>query len=67
MNIVVNNENYDLPENAALDRVIEELQISETNGIALALNETIIPHSEWNKTTLTDGDKIIIIGAVAGG
>ena len=67
MNIVVNNTAYSFAENASLDTVIEELQVSETKGVALALNETIIPRSEWEKTVLSDGDKIIIIGAVAGG
>lgn len=67
MNIVVNNETYDFAGNASLENVVEHLGIDETKGIALALNETIIPKSEWQQTQIAEGDKIIIIGAVAGG
>jgi large subunit ribosomal protein L7/L12 len=48
-------------------RDLTSLELKELNGIALVLNEEIIPRSEWQKTILFDEDKIIIIGAVAGG
>jgi sulfur carrier protein len=67
MNITVNNEVYELAEGSSLEAVIGQLQIPETKGIALALNEEIIPKSEWQKVNISEGDKIIIIGAVAGG
>jgi sulfur carrier protein len=67
MQITINKQNYQFEENTSLERAIETLELNETNGIALALNEEIIPRSEWNKTILFDEDKIIIIGAVAGG
>jgi sulfur carrier protein len=67
MQIAINNESYTFDENTSLENAIETLELKETNGIALALNEEIIPRSEWQKTILYDEDKIIIIGAVAGG
>ena len=67
MNVTVNNALYDFEENAGLEQILEQLRIEETKGVALALNEEIIPKSEWPNTKITEGDKIIIIGAVAGG
>ena len=67
MQITINNESYTFDENTSLENAIETLELKETNGIALALNEEIIQRSEWNKTILFDEDKIIIIVAVAGG
>ena len=67
MQITINKQNYQFEENISLEKAIETLELKETNGIALALNEEIIPRSEWQKTILFDDDKIIIIGAVAGG
>ena len=67
MQIIINNHAYTFDEETTLDNAVDSLQLEEKNGIALALNEEIIPRSEWNKTILFDEDKIIIIGAVAGG
>ena len=67
MQITIDNESYTFDENTSLENAIDILQLEDKTGIALALNEEIIPRSEWNKTILFDEDKIIIIGAVAGG
>jgi sulfur carrier protein len=67
MKLIINNIIHEFDENTSLEKAIETLELKETNGIALALNEEIIPRSEWQKTILFDKDKIIIIGAVAGG
>ena len=67
MQISINKLTYHFDENTSLESAIETLELKETNGIALALNEEIIPRREWQKTILFDEDKIIIIGAVAGG
>ena len=67
MQITINNQSYQFNEIFSLQSAIAELQIEDTTGIAVALNEQIIPKSEWDKTNLYHEDKIIIIGAVAGG
>jgi sulfur carrier protein len=67
MQISINKQNYQFDENTSLENAITSLELKELNGIALVLNEEIIPRSEWQKTILFDEDKIIIIGAVAGG
>jgi sulfur carrier protein len=67
MLITINNTEFSLEENSTLQDALQELPLSGTKGIALALNEEIIPKSEWQKVIVSAGDKIIIIGAVAGG
>ncbi len=67
MRITINNQIYQFDENTTLDNAIHSLQMEEKKGIALALNEEIIPRSQWKETVLTNEDKIIVIGAVAGG
>ena len=37
------------------------------NGIAVAINNTVIPKSNWNSHLLTDSDTILIISATQGG
>ena len=67
MQITINKQPYQFEENTSLENAIEILKLMETNGIALALNEEIVPRNEWKETVLYNEDKIIIIGAVAGG
>ena len=38
-----------------------------TTGIAVAVNQRMIPRTEWDSYTLNEGDNIIIIKAVCGG
>ncbi|MBK9794314.1 MAG: sulfur carrier protein ThiS [Sphingobacteriales bacterium] len=67
MQITINNQSYTFDEYVSLEHAVESLSLEDTTGIALALNEEIIPRSQWSETILTNEDKIIIIGAVAGG
>ena len=36
-------------------------------GIAIAVNNRMVPRSEWDSHTLHEGDSILIIKAVCGG
>jgi len=67
MIITINNNSYEFESEISLEDAIHRLQLEETKGIALALNEAIIPRSQWKETILYNEDKIIVIGAVAGG
>lgn len=40
---------------------------AQPTGVAIALNDEIIPRCEWAGTPLRSGDRIEIVGAVAGG
>ncbi len=46
---------------------MQSLNMPNTNGIALAVNEKVIPKTEWNNFQLNDNDKILIIKATQGG
>ena len=39
----------------------------EQPGIAVAINMSVVPRSEWSQTTVADGDHIDIVGAKQGG
>lgn len=67
MNITINNQPYSYDEQTSLEHAINQLNLEDTKGIAVAINETIVPKNKWNETIIQHDDKIIIIGAVAGG
>lgn len=67
MNIYLNSRPYSLVKEMALIPFLEEIKIDISGGIAVAINDIIIPKSDWTKTTLSDNDKITLIKAAAGG
>ena len=38
-----------------------------TTGIAVAVNQRMVPRAEWDSYVLNEGDNILIINAVCGG
>ncbi|WP_289300777.1 sulfur carrier protein ThiS [Duncaniella freteri] len=66
MNVTINDINLALPSGATLLQALEVKDI-KPQGIATALNGTVIPASKRESTTLKDGDKIVIIKAFYGG
>ncbi len=68
MKISVNGVVKEFNINASMvDIVIAELSGKEPKGIAVALNDTIVPKSKWSETILKENDRIEIVHAVQGG
>ena len=66
MDIFVNGDLHSLPENTSLSSLLEELGI-EKAGFAVAVNERVVPHSQWAERSLASQDKVMVIQATAGG
>ncbi len=66
MNISINKEMLHLPEKTTITGLLKKLDI-ERKYIAVEINMTIIPKSEFDKYQLKDNDKVEIIRAVGGG
>ena len=67
MNVFLNNTAFPLKEGFRLPEFLNEIKIDPSKGIAIAINDKVIPKSEWNKIILIDNDKITLIKATAGG
>ncbi|MFM2225668.1 MAG: hypothetical protein RJA07_1870 [Bacteroidota bacterium] len=67
MQIEINNEIKTITENFSAQQVFELLQIPNTNGYALAINNTVVPKSKWTETILKENDKVLVIQATQGG
>ncbi|MFF9620781.1 sulfur carrier protein ThiS [Streptomyces griseosporeus] len=66
MNITVNGEPRDFAPGTALDTVVKSLTAAPS-GVAAALNETVVPRTEWPVTALAEGDRVEVLTAVQGG
>jgi sulfur carrier protein len=55
------------PRAATIAALLAARGLHETKGLAVALNETLVPKSAWGSTTLAAGDAVEIVRAVGGG
>ena len=68
MELNINNKtrHYQVPPNHLKQLMEWELK-EHTSGIAVALNNQVVPHTQWEDTLLVDGDSILLITAAQGG
>ena len=66
MLISVNNKDIEVDDNITIESMLFFLEI-KTEFIAVEVNSTIIPKSEFAIHVLGENDKIMIINAVGGG
>ena len=66
MQLEINGKKVELPATAALQTVAEELKLSPA-GTAIAVNNKMIPRTQWAATSLVEQDKIVVIKAACGG
>lgn len=65
MKLKVNNKEVETGAHNLL-KLSQEMNLP-VNGIAIAVNQHMVPRTEWDSYTLNEGDSIIIIKAVCGG
>lgn len=67
MNLVVNGKEIET-EAASLKDLAEELGFDRNGkGVAIAVNDDVVPKEEWEDRILSDEDTIEIIRAIRGG
>lgn len=64
--VSINNNSHSFKESITITTLISELNLS-SNGIAIAINNSVILKTKWEETHLKNQDKITIIQATQGG
>ena len=68
MELKINNQTKQFATDSLTVQTLLDLEIPvKQNGIALAINNTVIPKSDWNSHFLNPTDDILIISATQGG
>ena len=68
MELKINNENKHFASSNLTVQALLDLEIPEKQkGIAIAINDTVIPKSNWNSHPLKETDTVLIISATQGG
>ncbi len=66
--ITVNGEKRDLERELTVEELLKKLDIKVREvGFAVAINEEVVPKSEYTKRKIKEGDRIEIVQLVGGG
>ncbi|RFS23513.1 sulfur carrier protein ThiS [Chitinophaga silvatica] len=67
MEVLVNNELYAVQQGTTIAALLQFIQITTHKGIAVAINNQVIPKASWADKPLNNADNVTIIRATQGG
>jgi sulfur carrier protein len=67
MDIYINNEKTEVYQGQSLRDLLMELNIANPKGVAIAINNIVIPKAVWENQYLQEQDHVTIIKATQGG
>lgn len=67
MNIWVDKQLVSVEQSRLTLQQLADYLMLKTDGIALVVNDEIIPRANWCETTLAEGDSISLFTVIAGG
>jgi sulfur carrier protein len=66
MTLIVNGERRDVETGVTLAELIT-LLTPQNRGVAAAVNDAVVPRSEWTSRALAEHDRVEVLTAVQGG
>jgi sulfur carrier protein len=64
--VLVNGQARDLPDGTTVAAVVATLTPAPA-GVAVALNDAVVPRGDWESRRLRDADRVEVLTAVQGG
>lgn len=69
MHLKINGEtrNFEAQALSTVSDLMSALDIDDARGVAVAVNDEVVPKRRWDESTLQPGDRVEIIRATQGG
>jgi sulfur carrier protein len=67
MEITFNNHTHTIAAQTSVALLLDQLIGEKQKGIAVAINEAVIPKQQWGSYTIQPNDKVLVIKATQGG
>ncbi len=67
MQILLNDQPREVAPRATLAALLAELGLAERKGVAVAINDAVVPRSAWAQRSLAEGERVLVIRATQGG
>ncbi len=66
MKATINNQQTELPEGATIATIAADRNLPD-KGVAVAVNNNMVPRGEWSGYEVKENDNIVILKAFCGG
>jgi sulfur carrier protein len=66
MNVTINGAAHELPAGATVEQAVRRLT-EAPSGVAVAVNDEVVPRGAWGSTALGEADRVEVLTAVQGG
>ena len=67
MRIHLNDTAREFPSGTTLADLARDLGLAARRGVAVAVNDAVVPRVAWPSQPLADGDRVLVIQATQGG
>lgn len=67
LQVKINDEPRTVARGSSVTSLIAELGLADRKGVAIAINDTVVPRATWPKHALCAGDRVLVIRATQGG
>jgi sulfur carrier protein len=67
MEIILNNQSKEIREQCSLQQMLNDMLGEKQKGVAVAVNNNVVPKTSWSNHQLTHKDNVLIIKATQGG
>jgi sulfur carrier protein len=67
MDILINNQKHTVNDNSSLQTIVNTQLGEKQKGVAVAVNDNVIPKLNWENYIIKSNDHILIIKATQGG
>jgi sulfur carrier protein len=67
MNVFLNDETREMNGESTVGSLLDEIELNDLAGWAVAVNECVIARDEASDYELSEGDRVILVQATQGG
>ena len=67
INVRVNDAPRAFAGPLTLQEALQQIGVAERKGVAVAINDSVVPRREWPSRPLNDGERVLVIQATQGG
>ncbi len=68
MTIELNGQRIELRTGASVAELVERAgAVAGRRGVAVAVDGEVVPRSAWERTEVSDGQRVEVVGAIQGG
>ena len=67
MKILLNDNDLEISDSTSIIMLLESIGRDDLRGWAVAINELVIPKDDFEKTFLSEGDRVLLVQATQGG